>query len=208
MVTINTSSSRIPEPPPDPSSPSDLFVCPFPVLYDQQEGHPWTFQGITIGKRTLVVKREKVHLKTGDYTLRDPGTGHSCEAYFTAERKSPEDLIGSVTRANGRFRREHERMLAIVEAGGFACVIVEGNLSAICEELNADGRWRLRNSLLGCVTSWPLKYRVPWFFAGDRRHAEELAIGIMLKWWEARVDMEGDSAKSQKPQESNQCNLF
>jgi ERCC4-type nuclease len=156
----------------------DLYVCPFTVLVDTREQAPWTFQQIVIERRLWTITRIASTLATGDYTIA------GCEDRLCVERKSAADLVGSVTAGNARFRREHERMQVVVESGGFACVIVEGSLSAICDELDADaGRKVTSESVLGAVASWPQRYRVPWFFAGDRRTAERLAFKIMLKWW-------------------------
>jgi DNA excision repair protein ERCC-4 len=125
-----------------------------------------------------VVRRVVDTLATGDYSIQ------GYESRVCVERKSAADLVGSVTAGNARFRREHERMAAIVKAGGRACVIAEGSLSAICEELDADdGRRVTGASILGAVASWPFKYGVPWLFAGDRRCAELLAFRVLLKAW-------------------------
>ena len=163
----------------------DLFVCPFTVLVDTREQAPWTFQQIVIERRLWSITRIAATLATGDYTIA------GCEGRLCIERKSAADLVGSVTAGNARFRREHERMHKIAchrnaegFNDGFACVVVEGCLAAICEELDQDaGRKVTSESVLGAVASWPMWYRVPWFFAGDRRTAERLAFKIMLKWW-------------------------
>lgn len=165
----------------------DLYVCPFTVLVDTREQAPWTFQGIVIERRLWTITRIAATLATGDYTIA------GCEDRLCIERKSAADLVGSVTAGNARFRREHERMLDIVKfggtGGGFACVVVEGSLSAICEELDVDpGRRVTSESVLGAVASWPQRYRVPWFFAGDRRTAERLAFKVMLKWWKENYE--------------------
>ncbi len=160
----------------------DLFMCPFVVAQDTREQAPWTFQNVVIEKRLWVVPRTVVTLATGDYSVS------RFENQLCIERKSAADLVGSVTSGNARFRREHERMADIVKfggnSGGFACVIVEGSLSAICDELDQDtGRRVTSESIMGAVASWPRRYGVHWLFAGDRRRAELLAFRIMLKWW-------------------------
>lgn len=156
----------------------DLYVCPFTVLVDTREQAPWTFQGIVIERRLWTITRIAATLATGDYTIA------GCEDRLCIERKSAADLVGSVTVGNARFRREHERMQVVVESGGFACVIVEGSLSAICDELDQDtGRRVTSESIMGAVASWPRRYGVHWLFAGDRRRAELLVFRVMLKWW-------------------------
>ena len=116
------------------ADPQDLFVCPFVVSQDSREQAPWAFQGIVVERRLWIIRRRVATLQTGDYSIA------GCEDRLVIERKSAADLVGSVTAGNARFRREHERMQAIVTAGGFACVIVEGSLSAICDELDQDSR--------------------------------------------------------------------
>ena len=158
----------------------DLFVCPFTITQDTREQAPWMFQGVILDKRQWVIPRKVATLTTGDYSIE----GH--ESFLTIERKSAADLVGSVTAGNARFRREHERMREMIDAGGFACVIVEGCLASICDELDHDhdgGRRVTSESILGVVASWPARYRVPWFFCGDRRRAEQLAFRVLLKWW-------------------------
>lgn len=163
-----------------PAAPIDTTVCQFAVLVDTREQHPWTFQGLlAAGQKVptqLIVPRKVATLETGDYSIEGHGER------FAIERKSASDLIGSVGGGHARFEREHERMAAMIAAGGAACVIVEGSLAAILDELRADGRDAMRRTLLGVVASWPFRFGVPWLFAGDRRTAEELAILILCKW--------------------------
>ena len=162
----------------EPQADLELFVCPFVCLVDSREQSPWPFSNLVIEKRLWVVKRKVVGLKTGDYSIE----GHADS--LVVERKSGDDLIGSITAGNARFRREHERMKTIVDAGGFACVIIEDSLSHLCDELDQDaGRRVTSDMVIGAVASWPMRFSCPWFFAGDRRRAELLAFKILVKWW-------------------------
>ena len=180
MVTLDTSSLQDSNAQPPPG---EIVVCPFKAIVDTREQHPWTFQGIQRGNDQYIVPREIATLATGDYSIE------GFESQYTIERKSSDDLVGSVTAGHQRFEREHERMLAMIEAGGQACVICEGSLASICDELTADGRWKARQTLVGCTASWPFKYRVPWFFAGSRFRAEDLAFSILMKWWDRKEQM-------------------
>jgi ERCC4-type nuclease len=122
-------------------------------------------------------------LATGDYSIQ------GCESRVCVERKSADDLVGSVTAGNARFRREHERMHAMIEHGGRACVVIEGSLSAICDGLDADdGRRVAPNSLRGAAFTWPWEYGVHWHFAGSRREAEIDAFWFLLKWWKNHAE--------------------
>jgi ERCC4-type nuclease len=177
-------STNIPHAMQQQAADLDMFVCPFTVLQDTREQAPWHFSEIVIERRLWVIQRRVATLATGDYTI------DGCEDRLCIERKSAADLVGSVTAGNARFRREHERMADIVKfggkSGGFACVIVEGSLSAICDELDSEaGRRVTGDMIIGAAASWPMRYQVPWFFAGDRRLAELLAFRIMAKWWGA-----------------------
>ena len=170
-----------------PPADTDLFVCPFTVLVDTREQAPWHFASIVIEKRQWLVRRKLASLKTGDYSIE------GCEDRLCIERKSGADLVGSITAGNARFRREHERMMDIVKfggtSGGFACVIIEDSMSRICDELDGDaGRRVTGDVIIGAAASWPMRYGTPWFFAGDRRHAELLAFRVMLKFWKEHGD--------------------
>ena len=172
MLTVHQ-----PPPPTGPATPPDLYVCPFVVVQDNSEQLPFTFQGIVISGKQWIVKRQRCELKTGDYSIA--GLSH----LYTVERKSPDDLVGSVCGGHNRLEREHERMQAMIEAGGHAALVCEGNYAAMDEALRADGRWKAAETLLGTMASWPCKFGVPWFFAGDRRRAEILTFRLLLKWW-------------------------
>ncbi len=181
MVECSPSVYYDDEPPIKRAKLVDAVVCPFLVIVDTREQAPWTFQNIVIEKRPWVVQRKVQTLTTGDYVVERR------ETQLCIERKSATDLVGSISSGNARFRREHDRMAEIVQSGGFACVVIEGSFSTICEELDAEiGRRVTSSMMIGVTASWPQKYQVPWFFAGDRRYAELLAFRIMLKFWKER----------------------
>lgn len=187
MLTIRPA----PSPPPPPPA-TDLYVCPFTVIVDSREQTPFSFSGLTLANSTVIVKRERAALATGDYSIK------LLEGRVAIERKSPKDLVGSVCGGHARFEREHERMLAMVESGGRVALVCEGSYSAIDDALRADGRWKAAETLLGTVASWPSKFAVPWFFAGDRRRAEILTFRLLLKWygWIERERAAAESPKS------------
>ena len=173
--------------PPDSEKkvPRELFICPWTLLVDTREQAPWSFTGLTMGGQLVVLKRERGTLRTADYSI----TG--MEDRVCVERKSPEDLVGSVCGGHKRLEAEHERMAEIVRGGGFAALICEGNYAEIDDRLRMDGRDRVAETLLGCYSSWPFRFSVPWLFAGDRRRAELLAFRILYKWWAENNGKEG-----------------
>ena len=175
---IHTTPQPVRPSPADQPSP-EVYVCPFCLAIDTREQAPWPFANIVLGNKQWVIPREVRTLQTGDYSI----VGH--EGSIVIERKSPSDFLGSITAGNPQFRREHERMAAMVVNGGFACVIVEGGLSTICDELDdpTSGRKLSSDVVIGIAATWPRRYRVPWYFAGDRRRAELLAWRVIWKWW-------------------------
>ena len=165
-----------------PDSPPDLWVCPFEVIQDTSEQLPWTFQGIVMGGRQVIVKRVRKKIWTGDYSI--PGLE---DRLLTVERKSADDLVGSVIAGHKRLEAEHERMAEMVKAGGAACLICEGSYAAIDDQLRGEGRHKAAETLLGTTVSWPHKFQVPWLFAGDCRHAELLAFRFLYRMWRKLV---------------------
>ena len=159
---------------------ADLEWCPFVVAIDSREQAPFSFQQILLAKKQWFVPRRTVLLETGDYSIV------GCENLIAIERKSTDDLLNTIGAGHGRFRREHERMLAIKNAGGFAAVVVEGGFAEIWNELDAGvtGRRITSDLVIGIVASWPQQYGVAWHFAGDRRRAELLTFRILWKWWD------------------------
>lgn len=176
MVTVRPPANA----PHEPQAVADLpvFVCPFVVLVDSREQSPWAFQGLVIEKRLWAVETRRATMVTADYSIA------GLEDRLLIERKSGPDLVGSVTVGNSRFRREHERMAAVVQAGGFAIVIIEDSLSRICEELDADSGRRVTSmSIRQAAVKWPRRFKIPWLFSGSRREAELDAFLLMLDFW-------------------------
>lgn len=160
-------------------SPSpDLYVCPFTILESSAEQAPWDFSNIIMGGFHWIIKRKRQYMKTADYSIE------GMEDHILIERKSPSDLVGSVCAGHRRLANEHQRMLEVVQSGGFCCLICEGSFSEIDDELQTDGRYAAAETLMGCTSRWPRVYRVPWYFAGDRRRAELLAWRVLWKWWQ------------------------
>ena len=159
--------------------PDEIKVCPFKIAVDTREQMPWTFQGIVLEQKQIIVQRQTITLQTGDYSI----TNRTTEIII--ERKSVSDFLSSITHGNARFKREHQRMEGYYCDGGFACVIVEGDLAKICDELDdpSSERQIASSTVLGIAASWPRQYCVPWYFAGDRRRAELLAFRILWKWF-------------------------
>lgn len=162
---------------------SDPLVLPFTVLVDHRErAAGWRFQGLygdSADKyRPLVVLQQEFHLITADYTL------DSIPVWI--ERKSHDDIIGSISGGAVNFRKEHERMAQLIAAGGHCCVIIESSLDKVIDELNdpSSSRNVSAAAVMGTLASYPLRYGVPWHWCGTRGLAEELALRIFRKAFE------------------------
>ncbi len=93
------------------------------IVIDTREQAPWHFP-----KETAEVSRHT--LKTGDYALMING---NIDTGFAVERKSLDDLVGTISSGSDRFARELSRM------DGWPCkvVVVEGSdLNIVRREYN------------------------------------------------------------------------
>lgn len=146
-----------------------VTVCPFAVCVDSREQTPWHFLNVDPWKIVPLVTDKA--LATGDYSIA------GAESRIAIERKSIQDLLGSITAGRDRFEREFERLAKLEHAA----VVVEGDWTQVLEALrstkiNAD-------SLCGTVAAWSIRYGVHWWFCFSRRHAEIWSLQILHQWW-------------------------
>ncbi len=159
---------------------------------DTREQTPWTFHSIKadkgLGGGILHIPRRVETLKTGDYSI----DGYQKEV--TVERKSPGDLLGTLTKGRERFKREHERMAAM--GPGNAIVIIEATIMDFVRN-KFDSRMHVK-TLHRTFVSWTARYGVPWFFVESRRLAEITCYRYLEKWWEQRKELETPDADCEK----------
>jgi len=175
------------QPPRPPASASamaagEFHVLPFTVAIDTREQTPWLFRGLAGGAKEkyapLLVKRERKTLDAGDYSIV------GMERQIAIERKSESDLWSTLGQGRARFQAEHERMANIVQNGGFAAVLIEAEMSKSLD--NPPGGTLLNPaSVAGTMTSWMMKYRVPWIWCGGREAAEKMCLRILRRAWES-----------------------
>jgi ERCC4-type nuclease len=111
-------------------------------------------------------------LAVGDYSLS------GLTDKVAVERKSLPDLVVCLSRERDRFERELQRGAAL---DAFA-VIVEGGWHDL-----AHGKYRSQlNPHAACqsVLAFMARYRVPFFFAGDRQGAEYACFGFLRQYLE------------------------
>jgi hypothetical protein len=166
------------------------IVLPFTVLWDHRERSAgWRFTNINGDAgdkyRPLIVPQKEIHMVTADYTIEG--------APVFVERKSHDDLIGSIGGGHQNFRLEHERMQKIVADGGACFVVIESSYDRILAELEdpLSSRQLDPHSVEGVVSSWPRQFGVPWYFAGTRRRAEVLALRLLRTWYRKITGFKG-----------------
>ena len=112
-------------------------------------------------------------LTTGDYSFAGG------EDHFSVERKTVADLVGCCLGENrARFERELHRLRGFA----FARLLVVGSREEI-----ASGKYRSQinpASVLGSISAWEVRYRVPVVFAPSEREAARLVEDWV--WWFAR----------------------
>ncbi len=131
------------------------------LVVDTREQRPYAF----------VTPCEVGTLQAGDYSVK------GYEARVAVERKSMEDLLGTMTVGRERFTRELERAAGM----GFFAVVVEGTWGDL-----AAGRYRSKMSpasATGTVLSWTVRYRVPFLFVGTRDEGARVTERLLLAWW-------------------------
>ena len=160
-------------------SPAPVF-CPFTVLIDQREQAPFCFADLPAGSqykgRPLVVPTETALIATGDYSIRH------FHHLVVIERKSVADLWGSLGTGRERFESEHQRMQQIVQAGGYAAVVIEGNWGMIARQKPQQSRLHY-NSLYGTACHWSIRYGVHWWAENGRRDAELRTYRLLEAFW-------------------------
>lgn len=121
-------------------------------------------------KKPLLIKPSKVvGLPEGDYTLE--GVQHSA----IIERKSLNDLIGSLTYGRNRFFRELHRM----DSYDLRAIIVD---DASWGDL-FNGNYRSQaspDSMVGSVMSIIVDFKMPIIFCGDRKMAAKIVRKLLL----------------------------
>lgn len=124
------------------------------ILVDTREQRPLEFENYPTEAATLPV---------GDYGLK--GFSDWDNPQFIVERKSLDDLIGSLTAGRERFMKECEKMRQFQ----FAAILVEARRIEV-----EQGEYRSQakpQSILGSLSSLMVRAGIHVIFAGDRKLA-------------------------------------
>ncbi len=189
-LTFDLNGLHVPKPSPtkpggDEGTPQRLAVNSFTVICDSREQLPYEFTGMTDknGKALLVPTKIK-GLASGDYSIE------GMEDRLAIERKSLDDLYGSVTWGRDRFERE---IIRLNEMGNgertrhFSAVVIEATWPEIVAPAEHRPGWENRTdprSVEGTIIAWSIRYpRVSWWACGDRRGAECRTFSILRAFW-------------------------
>jgi len=129
-----------------------------PIIIDTREQDPLLFSGFDT---------VRAGLKTGDYSI----IGY--ESKVAVERKSKADAYQCVGKGRARFISCLER-LAVMDR---AAIVIE---CSAAEFVRPPPYTRIdQNQAFGSFVSWSCRYRLPLFFAGDRRLAERIVVRFL-----------------------------
>ena len=163
----------------DPAKVDHRFT--FAVVSDTREQTPWNF--------APSVPTVSGTLQTGDYSV----LGHETE--IAIERKSLDDLVGSITWGNVRFQKELERLRAY----RLAVVIIEASPADV-EAHRYYAKKVQTSEVFAIVAALHVKHGVPFMFGGTRKHAASSALLLMHAFWKTRrrelADVEAEELKA------------
>jgi len=168
----------------------DFITTDFTVVIDTREQAPWLFQGFRCdasqkSKRkgheddlppALLVKTEVKTLSTGDYSIV------GLENSVCVERKSLEDLYGTLGSGRDRFERELERMSQF----DVAHVVVEASWPDAIRHPPSHSRLS-PVTVFRSINAWEQEFpNIHWQFMGERVYAEHKCFRILDRYWKQR----------------------
>lgn len=141
-------------------------AAPLPtILTDTREQLPYRFVHPDIISKVI-------GLKTGDYSL-----GGFQISGVTVERKTLDDLIGSLTQGRDRFHRECQRLQEFESA----CVVVEADWSDI-ENHNYKSQAH-PSSVIGSIIAIEIDWKIPFKFKSNRELAQEYTFKYLVRFF-------------------------
>lgn len=137
------------------------------ILIDSREQLPFNF--------SENVDTQRATLDAGDYSVV------GLTATVAVERKSLDDLVGSITSGRERFLACCSRMSRL----DFACVVVEAALSdVLAHRYVSQAR---PQSVLGTMLAIHADHGVPTIWAGSRSNAANICERLLTRLWRNAV---------------------
>jgi DNA excision repair protein ERCC-4 len=155
------------------------------IIIDTREQDPLVFQNMPSEVGTLT---------SGDYSLA------GLEHHFAVERKSIDDLVGSVSRQRERFEREMCRLRGCE----FRRLLVVGTRKDI--ENGAYHSKMQPKAVLASLDALEIRFSVPVVFAADPAHAARLVERWAFLFWREqyrRIGVRMQTEIGTKPGRSN-----
>jgi len=109
-------------------------------------------------------------LSIGDYSLR------GLEDLISIERKTIDDLIGCLAGDRERFERELHKGKALE----YFCLVIEASLDDLVQ-----GKYKSKmdpKAAIQSLLAFSIRYRLPIWFAGNRKNAERLTESLLEKF--------------------------
>lgn len=161
---------------PPPALPVRLVV-PFVVKIDTREQRPWYFLHLRADadKRRvpLAVQLVRGTLACGDYSI------DGLEHVVAVERKSKEDLFGTLGQGRARFARCLERLNELPHA----YVVAECDLGEVFTSPPRHSDLKPK-TVFRSVIAWQVRYpRVHWWFCPGRAFAEACTFRVLERVW-------------------------
>ena len=155
----------------------DFLVGPFTIVVDDRERAPFRFDDITAdasrGGLPLIIRREPKRLETGDYSIL--GLEHA----IAVERKSLDDLFGTLGGGRDRFIRELDRMSKMQSAH----VVIEADWRRIFERPPFSSKLKPK-TISRSIIAWTQQFdNVHWWPMPNRRAAEVVTFRILDRFW-------------------------
>ena len=177
------------------------MICPFVILIDTAEQHPFSFTGI---RSDAAHSHEEYEVNCRSFCLgRHPNSRGDYSIYghvgrVAVERKSKADAYGTFLGWDGH-RERFEKELENLSAMSAAMVVIEADFS---EFLKDAPEWGIKTAaenrviLHRSIIAWAQDYRVPFFFAGSRRTAEVTTFRFFERYWRKQQEQEREATKA------------
>lgn len=158
-------------------STTSPIISDFTVVIDNNEQHPFAFLNFRADAhqkfRPLVVPTVTRSLDTGDYSIE------GFEHLVTVERKSLEDLYGTLGQNRDRFERELLRMSAM----DFCAIVIEASWGTILEKPPPHSNL-LPKTVYRSALAWQQRFpNVHWWACETRWFAEQTTFRILERYY-------------------------
>lgn len=156
--------------------------CPFTILVDTREQFPYSFSGLHADSdrsyRPLIVETQRETLYQGDYSIHCGEKSHATG--IVIERKSKQDLFGTLSAGRDRFEDELHRLQECVI---HPFIVVEAERSE-CINNPPEFSGLLPKTVFRSVMAWEMRFpSVHWWWCMSRNDAEKVTFRLLERYW-------------------------